>query len=157
MRIKGTTISGEGHAHANYPRMIAAAAVHCPEVADCGQYGTINIRLDRGIDKGQADCWTPRTVWKPVHGLNFEDRVEEFGFTRIQFEYPLDRPLYEAWIIMPSGHLATYIDAFLIEIIAAALVGGSNMKPNKRCAIRIEDRLRTPRPQSFGDKLDSWD
>jgi hypothetical protein len=86
MRITGTIIHGEGLAQVNYERMIAAAAVHCPAVADCGRFGTINVRLDQLFDKGHADCWTPRVVWRPLRGLD-QDREEEFGFVRVELEH----------------------------------------------------------------------
>ena len=154
MRITGRTTRGEGRAHINYPVMIAVAATHCPEIADCGQYGTINVKLDQDIDKGLADCWTPRTTWRSVYlGGNKsepQDRIEEFGFTRIKFEYPLEGNFYDAWIIMPSGHEASYYDARLVEIIAAALIGDSPIQPCNRCAIHLEDSPQIQRPQSFG-------
>ena len=63
-------------------------AGHCPAIAGCGLFGTINVRLDQPIDKGHADCWTPLIPWKPkvMGGQPWDqtkDRWEEFGFTSI--------------------------------------------------------------------------
>jgi hypothetical protein len=155
VRITGTIRRGQGYASTNYPIMIAAAALHCPAVANCGKYGTINVVLDQPLDKSHADCWTPRIGWRPVvwggQPYQGEDRPEEFGFIKIKFEYPLDGQSYDAWIILPSGHGASYFDAFLVEIIAAELVGGSRVAYESRCAIHLDHAPSIKRPSSFGD------
>jgi hypothetical protein len=159
MRVAGITCKGQGDASVNYARQIAAAAVHCPEVAECGQYGTINVQLDHPIDKGKADCWTPVVSWKPVRfgntpQTNFRD--EEFGFTAINLEYPLDGPLYPAFMIFPSGHLATYCNGSYVEIIASQLIGGNLIGPGNLCAIYIDHDPAVERPLSFGANWVSW-
>lgn len=152
MRFAGTVRQGQGHAAANYERMIAAAAVHYPAVADCGRFGTINVRLDQPLDKGRADCWTPRLVWKPVEALG-GDREEEFGFVEIKLEYPISGRLQDAWIIYPSGHQATYVDPYLVEVIAADLIGGERLAPGSLCAVHLEHVPPIVRPSSFGDNF----
>jgi hypothetical protein len=79
------------------------------------------------------------------------DREEEFGFTRVKFEYPLGGQLHDAWIIYPSGHSATYLDRFFVEIIAANLIGGSRVPPETRCAVHLDHAPSKARPSSFGD------
>ena len=142
MRIIGITTSGEGSASGTNKRQIAAAAVYCPAVADCGRFGTINVRLDQPFDKGHADCWTPRIPWKPktLGGKPWDqskDRDEEFGF--------------DAWIIFCSGHGSTYFDTHYVEIIASELISGRRMKPDSRCAIHLDHAPSIARPASFGD------
>jgi hypothetical protein len=58
-KIPGT-IQPQGDARQNYQRMIAAAAVHCPEIADCGLFGTINVQLDDPFDKTRAETLANR-------------------------------------------------------------------------------------------------
>ncbi len=154
VRITGTIKPGQGDASKNYERMIAAAAVYCPAVANCGLHGTINVHLDQPLDKGHADCWTPRIPWKPVfwNGKEWDqkiDREEEFGFIEIKFEHSLDGQLYDAWIVLPSGHGATYYDRFLVEIIAAELIGGCRLEYHTRCAIHLDHVPSIARPSSF--------
>jgi hypothetical protein len=149
VRITGTIKPGQRNASKNYERMIAAAAVYCPAVANCGLHGTINVRLDQPLDKGHADCWTPRIPWKEWEQKI--DREEEFGFIEIKFEYPMGGRLYGAWIVLPSGHEATYYDRFLVEIIAAELIGGRRLDYQTRCAIHLNYDPPIARPSSFGD------
>jgi hypothetical protein len=153
VRITGNITHGEGSASTNYERMIAAAAVYCAAVADCGHFGTINVRLDQPIDKGHADCWTPKTLWKPkVMGgkPSDENRNEEFGFVNIKVEYPLAGDLHDAWIIFPSGHTATYCDPHYVEIIASKLIGGHRLESGS-CGIHLVHAPSIARPASFGD------
>ena len=65
-RILGTIQPGQGDASKNCQRLIGAAAVHCPEIADYGLFGTIDVQLDEPFDKTRADCWTPKLVWVPI-------------------------------------------------------------------------------------------
>jgi hypothetical protein len=153
--ITGTTERGQRDARENYPNMISAAASYCAAVADCGRYGTINVRLDDGVDKSRADCWTARLLWRPLveKGKPYcgDDRSEEFGFIKIKFEYPLPGQLYDAWIILPSGHGATHYDACFVEIIAGELIGGSPVPYEARCAIHLDHTPSIMRSLSFGD------
>jgi hypothetical protein len=158
MRIIGTVIHGGGEANINYKRQMPAAAVHCPEVAEFGQDGTINLRLEEPIDKGVADCWTPKIAWKPEVLLDepwdqSTTREEEFGFVKIKLECPLDGPLYGAWIIFPSGHGATYLDPKLVEIITAQLVGGERLRQGTRCAVHLDHEPQKRRPHYFGEDI----
>jgi hypothetical protein len=153
--ITGTTERGQRDARENYPNMISAAASYCAAVADCGRYGTINVRLDDGLDKSRADCWTARLLWRPLveKGKPYcgDDRSEEFGFIKIKFEYPLLGQLYDAWIILPSGHYASHYDANLVEIITAELIGGRPVPYEAHCAIHLDHTPSLVRPASFGD------
>jgi hypothetical protein len=158
MRIIGTVIRGGGEASINYKRQMPAAAVHCPEVAGFGHDGTINLRLEEPINKGVADCWTPKIAWKPelLLGKPWDQstaREEEFGFIKIKFECPLDGPLYDAWIILPSGHGATYLDPKIVEVITAQLVGGERVNYETRCAVHLNHDPAKPRPRSFGEDI----
>jgi hypothetical protein len=127
-RILGTIRPGQGDASKNGERMIAAAAVNCPEIAGHGLFGTINVQLDEPFDKTHADCWTPKLEWVPnsFNGTPWDQkarRLEEFGFVRIGFEYPLDNHIHDAWIIIPSGHPHSYSNQHPVEVIAAELIG----------------------------------
>jgi hypothetical protein len=155
-RILGTIQPGQGDASKNCQRMIGAAAVHCPEIADYGLFGTINVQLDEPFDKTRADCWTPKLVWVPIsfNGTPWDQktgRLEEFGFVRIGFEYPLDNHIHGAWIIMPSGHPYSYCNQRPVEVIAAELIGDRRVQYYSRCAIRLNHNPAIPRPVTFGD------
>ena len=158
MRITGTTKSGQGDASTNNRVSIPAAALHCPAVANYGLHGTINVQLDQRLSKSHADCWTPRFPWRPLvwKGKPYQgkDRDEEFGFIKIKFEFPLNGELYDAWIMLPSGHPATYFDPYTVEVIADVLVGGQRIAPENRCAIHLDHTPLTARRPSFGD---NWD
>ena len=80
-----------------------------------------------------------------------QDRLEEFGFTSITFEYPLDGQLYDAWIIYPSGHGASYFSSDLVEIIASELIGGRRVERDSHCAINLDHTPSIGRPPLFGD------
>ena len=154
VRIPGVIEPGEGDASVNYERMIDAVAVHCCAVAGFGRSGTINVRLAHPIDKGHADCWTPRIPWQPIvmRGIQpAQVRHEEFGFVSIRMEYPLNGPSYDAWIIFPSGHSATYNDAQFVEIIASELIGSARAVYGSHCAIHLDHVPSIARPVSFGD------
>ena len=80
-----------------------------------------------------------------------QDRPEEFGFTSITFEYPLDGQLYDAWIIYPSGHEASYFSSDLVEIIASELIGGRRVERDSHCAINLDHTPSIGRQPLFGD------
>jgi hypothetical protein len=140
---------GEGKAHVNYKAMIPVAALHCPEIASCDKYGTINVeQLAPPLRKSHADCWTPQVIWEPI--VDAENlgrkRPEAFGFIKIGFECPLGTPLYDAWIIMPSGHGYSYEDTG-VEIIASMWIPGAN--PGVPCAIHLDHKPLKERPAIF--------
>jgi hypothetical protein len=142
-RTLGTIQPGQGDASKNYQRMIAAAAVHCPEIANCGLFGTINVHLDEPFDKTRGDCWTPKLPWVPVsfNGTPWDQttsRLEEFGFVRIRFEYPLNGDIHNAWIVFPSLHPYSYSNQEPVEVIAAELIGGCRVQYYSRCAIHLK-------------------
>ena len=153
--IAGTIRQGQGNASINYANMISAVAQRFPAVANCGQFGTINVRLDERLEKGHADFWTPRTVWRRPASVGapllVDERQEEFGFIQAKFEYPLNDRLSGVWIILPSGHQATYADPFFVELIAAELIGGCRVEYGSRCAIHLSHIPAKERPSSFGD------
>jgi hypothetical protein len=145
-RIVGTIIPGNRKALINYPLLIPRLVEHCPEIKGFGKDGTINIRLDQGVCKGNADCWTPRTWYS--HTGEDSERPEAFGFIRIELEYPPDkRDSYSAWIIIPEGHSATYVADTIVEVMAAVRVPG--LRYNSRCAVHIDHAPLIPRPAWF--------
>jgi CTP-dependent riboflavin kinase len=150
LRITGTVTGGQGLAATNYVRVIAAASAHSPQIANCGRFGTINVRLDQAFDKSRADIWTPKVSWRPVVRL-VDDVVEEFGFVSVKLEYPIGGALHEAWVILPSGHTATYHDPYLVEIIAAELISGQRLRSESLCAVWLDHGPARPRPSSFGN------
>jgi hypothetical protein len=150
LRITGTVTGGQGLAAINYARIIDAASAHCPEIANCGRFGTINVRLDQPFDKSRADIWTPKVSWRPVVRLD-EDVVEEYGFVSVKLEYPIRGALHEAWVVFPSAHAATYLDRYLVEIIAAELISGQRLRSESLCAVSLDHGPALPRPSSFGD------
>jgi hypothetical protein len=150
LRITGTVTGGQGLAATNYVRVIAAASAHSPQIANCGRFGTINVRLDQAFDKSRADIWTPKVSWRPVVRLA-DDVVEEFGFVSVKLEYPIGGALHEAWVILPSAHTATYLDPYLVEIIAAELIGGQRLRSESLCAACLDHGPALPRPACFGD------
>jgi hypothetical protein len=155
MRFLGTVVAGEGYASVNYERLILAAAIYYPAIRNCGQFGTINVDLDQEIDKSFADYWTPPIYWKPriILGESWDqdlDRQEEFGFVAVKFERLSSGILYDAWIVLPSGHGATYLNDH-VEIVAAELIDGARLQYGARCAIRLDHMPLMPRPSKFGD------
>lgn len=147
MKLIGTTLKGEGHAHVNYEVMIPQAALHFPDVAKCDRFGTINVLLDHAFDKRYADCWTPQVTWRPKTGLG-STRLEAFGFIKIKFEFPIDKDEYDAWIIFPEGHPFSY-GGRGIEIIAEMRIPG--VLPKVVCAISLDHIPSVPRPSWFGE------
>jgi len=125
--------------------LIPKIAEHYPAVANCGQYGTINVRLDELFDNAHADHWTSRTTWHPVAGLE-NTRCEVFGFIKIKFEAP-NGQLFDAWIILPEGHFWTY-DRKGVEIIADVCIPG--IEYGHRCAFHLDHTPSIPRPADLG-------
>jgi hypothetical protein len=139
---------GEGKAHLNYKVMIPKAAEHCPGVASCDKYGTINVvDLSPPLSKRCADCWTPRVTWYPVVGLE-PVRPEAWGFIKIKLECPLGGERYDVWIILPEGHGFSYRDDAGVEIIADVWIPGA--KPGALCAIHLDHIPSMERPDWFG-------
>jgi CTP-dependent riboflavin kinase len=145
IRISGTVIRGERNATKNNAVLIPVLAKHFPEIANCGPFGTINVKLDQPLNKSRADIWTRRIIWKPVKRP--ESRVEAFGFIKIKFECPLTGPAYECWTILPEGSTTTYCDNQL-EIIADFFIEGVAYGAN--CAVDIDHRPSVAAPPSFG-------
>ena len=146
IRVTGKVIPGAGDASRNHVVLIPLLATHFPEIANCRQFGTINVQLDQGLDldKSRADVWTRRLIWNPVW---MERRVEAFGFIKIRFECPVNGPAYDCWIIIPEGSRLTYRDD-KVEIIADVFVEG--VEYGADCAIDIDHTPSIPVPPSFG-------
>jgi hypothetical protein len=145
-KLTGTISKGQGDAHINYKVLIPQVALHCPDIAKCDQFGTINIKLDHPIDKNHADCWSPQISWKPVTTLGNE-RLEAFGLIRIALQFPIDGQTYTAWIIISEGHPNSY-HGDDIEVICEVHIPG--VDPGKTCAIYIDHTPLIPRPDWFG-------
>jgi hypothetical protein len=88
-----------------------------PEVRDCHP-ASINLQLDEPLRINHPDFTTPPIPW--VAGR--PDVTERFGFLSVQFEYPINAPLYRAWIYDPHGspHRSNLFSA---EIIAEHIPG----------------------------------
>jgi hypothetical protein len=146
-----------GLASHNYPVIIPLAAAHCPDVANFGKDGTINLELDQSVDKGRADCWTPRLTWHPARGADVigEERKEAFGFTKIKFECPVgeDQVLHDAWIVFPEGHPFSY-ESNSIEIIADQWI--TSAQRGARCAVHVDHSPGIHRPIWFGTRQLDW-
>ena len=145
VRVTGKVIRGEGNAGRNHFILIPLLAAHFPEIANCRQFGTINVQLDQPLDKSRADVWTRRLIWEPVQLP--ERRIEAFGFIKIRFECPLKGPAYDCWIILPEGSRLTYRDD-KVEIIADVFVHG--VEYGVDCAIDIDHTPSIAVPPSFG-------
>jgi hypothetical protein len=153
-RISGTIKpeGGQGLARQNYTVMIPEIAKDFPVVKDCGKHGTINVRrLNPPLRKSFADHWTPRITWHPIAGRNEigEARREIFGFIKIKFEYPLGGQAYDAWVILPEGHRASYSENAGVEIISETLI--PDVRRGAACAIYIDHKPSVPRPHNFGE------
>src|SRR5262249_53729981 len=135
IRVTGKVVRGEGNASRNHSVLIPLLAAEVPEIANCRQFGTINVQLDQGmsLDKSRADVWTRRLIWNPVGRT--ERRIEAFGFIKIVLECPTNGPAYACWIILPEGARLTYRDDRL-EIIAGVLVEG--LEYGAGCAIELD-------------------
>ena len=147
VRITGKIIRGDGNAGKNNSVLIPLLAVHFPEIANCSQFGTINVQLHQPLDKSRADVWTRQVIWNPVQLLLKERRIEGFGFTKIKFECPLRGPAYDCWIILPEGSRLTYCDD-KVEIIADVFVHG--VEYGVDCAIDINHTPSIAALPSFG-------
>ncbi len=147
--ITGTIIPGEGNAARNHSKLIPRVAVHFPEVANCNQFGTVNVSLDHSLDRSHADFWTPHIAWIPAYLSSAErgHRLEAFGFIKIAFECPLGEPRYTAWIILPEGSELTYSHD-RAEIIVGVFVAG--VKYGAHCAIHIDHTPAIAAPSWFG-------
>jgi hypothetical protein len=144
MRVySGRIVRGHGHARENYKVMIPEIAKDFPSVADCGLFGTINVRLDRTFDHSSADHWTPRIAWWPVVGLP-GPRVEAFGFIKIEFQFCAQQ--YDAWIIRPQGHPWTY-DGAGVKIITDKKIPGVSY--GDACSLHLDHDPSGPRPYWF--------
>lgn len=147
IRITGKVIRGEGNANKNHFVLMPLLAAQIPEIANCSQFGTINVQLDQGmsLDKSRADVWTRRIIWSPIGRT--ERRIEAFGFINIRLECPPNGPAHACWIILPEGSKLTYRDD-KAEIIADILVEG--LEYGADCAIDIDHTPSSPAPPSFG-------
>lgn len=145
VRITGTIIRGDGTAERNLSVLIPLLAQNVPEIANSGQFGTINVRLDQALDKSRADVWTRRIIWQPLQ--RNERRIEAFGFVKIKFECPLNGPAYDCWIMLPEGSRLTYRDDGA-EIIATAFI--ESVGNGVKCAIDIDHTPSIAAPPSFG-------
>src|SRR5262249_24366998 len=132
--VTATIIRGQGNAAANHRVLIPRIAARFSEVAQCHAFGTINVRLDKLLDRSRADFWTPHIPWIPAQmpGAERAHRLEAFGFIRITFECPLTGPKYTAWIILPEGSDLTYCEDGA-EVIAGVFIPG--VANAARCAI----------------------
>ena len=65
--VTATIIPGQGNAARNHRLLIPRIAARFPEVANCSQYGTINVQLDQSLDRSCADFWTPHIAWIPAY------------------------------------------------------------------------------------------
>jgi CTP-dependent riboflavin kinase len=147
VRITGRIIRGEGNAGGNNSVLIPLIAAHFPDIANCSQFGTINVQLDQPLDRSRADVWTRRLIWNPIQLALKEPRIETFGFIKIKFECPLRGPSYDCWIILPEGSRLTYCND-KVEIIADVFVQGA--KYGADCAIDINHTPSIAAPPSFG-------
>ena len=147
VRITGKIIRGEGNAAINNSVLIPLLAAHFPEIANCSQFGTINVQLDQPLDRSHADFWTRRVIWNPVQLLLKERRIETFGFIKIKFECPLRSSAHDCWIILPEGSRLTYCGD-KVEIIADVFVRG--VEYGVDCAININHAPSIAAPLSFG-------
>ena len=92
VRITGKIIRGEGNAGKNNSVLIPLLAVHFPEIANCSQFGTINVQLHQPLDKSRADVWTelffpalpsPRIIFPVIlTGILASDRIPPVEHTR---------------------------------------------------------------------------
>jgi len=147
--ITATIIAGQGNAAGNHRLLIPRIAARFPEVANCSQFGTVNVELDQALDRSRADFWTPHIAWIPaaLPGADRAHRLEAFGFIRIEFECPLGGPQYPAWIMLPEGSDLTYSDD-RAEIVAGVFIEG--VAYGQRCAIHIDHLPAVAAPSWFG-------
>jgi hypothetical protein len=148
--VTATIIPGQGNAARNHRLLIPRIAARFPEVANCSQYGTINVQLDQSLDRSCADFWTPHIAWIPAYmpGAERAHRLEAFGFIKIAFECPLGGQAYAAWIMLPEGSDLTYLHD-RAEIITDVFVGG--VAYGTRCAIHIDHIPAIAAPSWFGE------
>ena len=152
-QFTGRIIPGTGFAHINHRALIPRLAEHYPPIANCSQFGTINVRLDQRPIKNVADHWTPQIRWRPSWLKSGDpDRIEAFGFTNIKLECPIGDQTYDAWIIYPEGAPVTY-SRFEVEVIAGVFVEG--VQPGASCAIHLDVRPLIRRPPWFGKSFNA--
>jgi hypothetical protein len=148
LRISGRVIRGEGDASKNHKILIPQLAQHFPEIANCGQFGTINVALEAPFFKRLADHWTPRVTWRPCWlGPGDPDCHEAFGFLRIRFACPAGGRMHNAWIIVPEWCVMSYED-FRVEVIADELLSG--VAVGCGCAVELDEWPTNMRPEWFG-------
>jgi CTP-dependent riboflavin kinase len=145
IRISGTVIPGDRTGARHNAVLIPLLSGYIPEIAKASQFGTINVGLDRPLDKSHADVWTRPIIWQPAQRT--ERRIEAFGFIKIEFECPLNGPKYNCWILLPEGSRATYCDD-KAEIIADVFIKGVAYEAS--CAIHIHHTPSVPAPPAFG-------
>ncbi|MGN6717896.1 MAG: hypothetical protein ACTHLX_10940 [Candidatus Binatia bacterium] len=150
LTITATIVPGQGDAATNHRVLIPRIAAGFPEVAKCSAFGTINVWLDRVLNRSHADFWTSHIAWLPAKTLGGDRalRLEAFGFIRIAFECPIDGPRCAAWIMLPEGSELTY-RADQAEIIAGEFVAAASN--GARCAIHLDHTPTLPAPSWFGE------
>ena len=147
--IPATIIAGQGDAQGNHAVLIPRLAVHFKEIENCRPFGTINLQLDRPLNRTHADCWTRRVTWLPVRGaMRGQVRHEAFGFIKVRLECPLGGPVYEAWIMLPEGSKLTYCED-QVEIVADVFIAGVSY--GTRCALHIDHTPAVVAPPWFGE------
>jgi hypothetical protein len=147
--ITATIIAGQGNAAGNHRLLIPRIAARFPEVANCSQFGTVNVHLDRALDRLRADFWTPHIAWIPaaLPGADRDHRLEAFGFIKIEFKCPLGGQQHRAWIMLPEGSDLTYSQD-KAEIISDVFIEG--VAYGQRCAIYIDHVPAVAAPSWFG-------
>jgi len=150
IRLTATIVPGQGDAARNNRLLIPRIATRFPEIANCDQFGTINVLLDQPLDRSRADFWTPHIAWVPANmpGAERSHRLEAFGFIRIAFECPLGDAPRTAWIMLAEGSGLTYCNE-RAEIVADRFIDG--VAYGITCAVHIDHIPEQPAPSWFGE------
>ena len=143
----GIIIRGDQLAYINHDVLIPQLAQLFPEIAPCRRWGTINLKLDKPLQKHCADVWTPQIMWRPLVPLPRIPRVEAFGFTRIKVSGP-QNDIHDAWIMLPEAARSSYND-WQAEVIVGMLLRG--VEYGRHCAIHLEHTPVAARPKWFGE------
>lgn len=107
------TNEGCHDAHRTLALQIPLITQEFPEISDC-YHGTVNVRLDVGLQIKNYDYQTNPIIWEP------QGSPEVFGFLRICFEAPINTPAFKAWLYI-AHNSPHYDDPTFHEVIAKKL------------------------------------
>jgi hypothetical protein len=142
--ISGKIFHGQGDASKNYPTLLERLSKYVPGLKSFHP-ASINIELQKALERRRADVWTPRVQWDATMQGHLETRIEAFGFTGIKIAFPPSITVYEGMIFAAEGAYSAY-DPYVIEVILPKYVSGIE----EICSLQLDHEPIQEAPHDFG-------